>query len=512
MRLQMSLVISNIIYRMNSLSSIHRNIVVAPSSGIPTNGLTFSLDFSSPTIPATDTFGSTLTQNGTSATQPVTLAYDSTRGYVLYTGPAFSRNSISTNYATPSSFTRSFWVYFFGTGNYSDCVICSTRLPIVNYVGSYFGAFINYQIGGQVNLTTTTIGTGVWTHCVFTYNGTTCTLYINGASRTSANANYAGESGTVNGGGLCLGDYNNGGFTSNAFYDQIHCYNRALTAAEVLQIYNFELGLSPSIIVPPYLRHLNMFYAFSVRIVNPTYSGPVFNLRRSSDNATSNFYTDATQSYLTTGANNTGTSFATWIGANTAFVVTWYDQSGQRNNATQATTGNQPRISLQTNNSVSKYTIFFTNSTATCFLSLTTAQSTLTVFCHYYMINTNSGTILCAPIGTDFGVRTKLMPTGGNTNDWYQSGGGTKYVYNNGASVTSLPINTWNSMASSITTYSTTSPQVPLRNIGTDGFQQGAHGMTGYMTEMIGHNSTYISSTTSTITSDFSAFYTNRLF
>ena len=30
--------------------------------------------------------------------------------------------------------------------------------------------------------------------------------------------------------------------------------------------------------------------------------------------------------YLTTGANNTGTSYSSWIGANTAYVTIWYDQ------------------------------------------------------------------------------------------------------------------------------------------------------------------------------------------
>jgi hypothetical protein len=38
----------------------------------------------------------------------------------------------------------------------------------------------------------------------------------------------------------------------------------------------------------------------------------------------------------------TGTSYSSWKGAATTFVVTWYDQSGKSNNMIQSTTGNQP--------------------------------------------------------------------------------------------------------------------------------------------------------------------------
>jgi hypothetical protein len=48
-----------------------------------------------------------------------------------------------------------------------------------------------------------------------------------------------------------------------------------------------------------------------------------------------------------------GTTLGTWAGANSAFVTTWYDQSGNNNNATQASSANQPTIVasgvLQTN-------------------------------------------------------------------------------------------------------------------------------------------------------------------
>ena len=75
--------------------------------------------------------------------------------------------------------------------------------------------------------------------------------------------------------------------------------------------------------------------------VNSTYTGATIKLRRSSDNAVSDFYADV-YGNLGTSANATGTSFTSWIGSSTAYVDTWYDQSGSGNHATQSTTANQP--------------------------------------------------------------------------------------------------------------------------------------------------------------------------
>jgi hypothetical protein len=259
----------------------------------------------------------------------------------------------------------------------------------------------------------------------------------------------------------------------------------------------------------PYLNPQNMLYAFSVRVVVSTYGGPVFNLRRSSDNATSDFYTDVSQNYLTTGANGSGTSYSTWIGANTAYVVTWYDQSGKGNNATQNTTANQPTISLQTNNSVSKYVIYFSNATTNTYVSLANPQKPNTMFCHFTDTNTFLGTIFTAAIGTDYGQRFNysgggtlgLIDSGGVNYDWYKTCTGTRYSYVNGVPATVISFTAWNSMALTATgaaTYTT------LGAIGTDGFAFN-RGMYGYMTEMIGHN-------TSMSTDDLTSFYTNRLF
>jgi len=89
---------------------------------------------------------------------------------------------------------------------------------------------------------------------------------------------------------------------------------------------------------------------YSCKWINNAYTGPIFNIRRSSDSTTSDFYVNYV-GIVTTGKNGVGTTLSSWIGAGTAFVVTWYDQSGVGNNATQSTTTNQPTYST-TNNSI----------------------------------------------------------------------------------------------------------------------------------------------------------------
>ena len=75
--------------------------------------------------------------------------------------------------------------------------------------------------------------------------------------------------------------------------------------------------------------------AYGMRRLLGTYSGNILRLRRSSDDAQSDF------GALGNGDLDTG-AISAWLGADTGYVVTWYDQSGGGRNATQATTTAQP--------------------------------------------------------------------------------------------------------------------------------------------------------------------------
>ena len=67
------------------------------------------------------------------------------------------------------------------------------------------------------------------------------------------------------------------------------------------------------------------------------YAGSCIRVRRSNDNSEADIGFDGD-------GNLDLTALATHVGANSGFIVTWYDQSTSAVNATQATTANQPRI------------------------------------------------------------------------------------------------------------------------------------------------------------------------
>lgn len=84
--------------------------------------------------------------------------------------------------------------------------------------------------------------------------------------------------------------------------------------------------------------------AYALVRLSMSYTGATVNIRRGLDNATSDFYADI-QGNLNTAINNTGTTLSNWLQGTIGYVTIWYDQSGNGNNATQATNGLQPVIS-----------------------------------------------------------------------------------------------------------------------------------------------------------------------
>jgi len=84
--------------------------------------------------------------------------------------------------------------------------------------------------------------------------------------------------------------------------------------------------------------------AYSLRAVNPDYTGVLVLLRRSSDNAEKAFYKDANNILSLTSEDGASVTLATWIGSDNGFVKTKYDQSGNSNHATNTTASEQPQI------------------------------------------------------------------------------------------------------------------------------------------------------------------------
>ncbi len=82
---------------------------------------------------------------------------------------------------------------------------------------------------------------------------------------------------------------------------------------------------------------INPYGAWSLRKVVSSYVGNAINVRRSSDNTTTDIGFDGS-------GNLDATSLNTFVGSGNGFVVTIYDQSGNSRNLTQANTTRQPQI------------------------------------------------------------------------------------------------------------------------------------------------------------------------
>jgi hypothetical protein len=77
--------------------------------------------------------------------------------------------------------------------------------------------------------------------------------------------------------------------------------------------------------------------AYSLRLLDKDYTGDAVRVRRASDNTEQDIGFDANGDLDTS-------ALGTFCSGTDGFVKTWYDQSGNGNDATQTTAGNQPKI------------------------------------------------------------------------------------------------------------------------------------------------------------------------
>lgn len=88
--------------------------------------------------------------------------------------------------------------------------------------------------------------------------------------------------------------------------------------------------------------------AVSLRLLRGAYlNSAIVRVRRSSDNAEADVFVDTNfEISLNSNINSrtSGTALSSWVGANSAFVTTWYDQSGLGRNLTQTVAANQPSL------------------------------------------------------------------------------------------------------------------------------------------------------------------------
>ena len=111
--------------------------------------------------------------------------------------------------------------------------------------------------------------------------------------------------------------------------DMFTAYRRVSTGLPAAFPYIIPVGTTAGITVAP-------AQAYSLRLVNDAYSGSAVRVRRSTDNTEQNIGFVGTA--LDTAA------LTAFVGAGDGFVTTWYDQSGNARNISQATATAQPKI------------------------------------------------------------------------------------------------------------------------------------------------------------------------
>jgi hypothetical protein len=133
----------------------------------------------------------------------------------------------------------------------------------------------------------------------------------------------------------------------NGSIGSVTSYNKVLTDAEVKQNFEATKTRFGYVTQPDYGSQTNVStlldnytgaaVAYSLRKLKSSYTGSAIRVRRSIDNAEKNI------GFNSSGALDT-TDLEFFIGAGNAFVVTWYDQSGNGLDAIQNTASLQPQI------------------------------------------------------------------------------------------------------------------------------------------------------------------------
>jgi len=181
------------------------------------------------------------------------------------------------------------------------------------------------------------------------------------------------------------------------------------------------------------------------------------------------FYADRLGNLLT--APVTGQSLSRWLGGETGYVATWYDQSGKGKDATQTNQALRPSI---TQDASGRYQVDFTTNGGTSWMDLPTGtipmQTAYTVTCHHNTIGNAKGGICGARGASGNGGSNRFRrsdTTTGYNNYWwnidlitptgYAPGNvvtfkfaaetsptsGTTYVYTNGSQIYYLNRSGW---------------------------------------------------------------------
>ena len=208
--------------------------------GIVTANLSMNLDAgNSASYPGSGSTWTDLAGTADNITLVNSPTYTSgTPAYFTFNGTTQYGTGSGTGVLPTTAYTKSVW---FRINAYADN----------NLVSSGTGGHFMYMAGSgstkiycghanwanfQAYPSTGTISLNTWYNATLTFSTTNgMTLYFNGNQDSTYTANKTAHAGD---GSTNLACYNAGGNLLNGRIAQVHCYNRALTAVEVLQNYN----------------------------------------------------------------------------------------------------------------------------------------------------------------------------------------------------------------------------------------------------------------------------------
>jgi len=139
---------------------------------------------------------------------------------------------------TVDNFTVATWIYISGDGNlgYNGLISAGKfRLFIdnsTNYMHSQIGSSGSYN-----HTSTVSVSRNTWHHVVLTFDGSSRKYYLDGVMSES-NSTYGSGAGWYN----TLGTAQTNAYYLNGLLDEVRVYNRALSPAEISQLYNWAPG------------------------------------------------------------------------------------------------------------------------------------------------------------------------------------------------------------------------------------------------------------------------------
>jgi len=208
------------------------------TTGDATTGLTYNWDFNENT--------------GTTATDSVASLVLNDEGSGIFWGTAHAgASSADFNGATYFENTSASALDFGANAFSVGCWVYPDALPAILWFSGGInvkGVYLYLASDGKVQFITSQDGTyqetatatgvattGSWQHYTVTRSGSTVKIYKNGSDVTSVSGTHSDPAATSL---VILGSYNGGSNYLDGRLDQLRIYSRALTAADVLALYN----------------------------------------------------------------------------------------------------------------------------------------------------------------------------------------------------------------------------------------------------------------------------------